>query len=81
MCGAQVLPQFLFFRGAEGKVEQFTCTISKIQRLKVRQQGEGGVVHATAHFSFLRLNCEGAGLVCSTGRPSGRSSATSCRGV
>ncbi|KAL6750349.1 thioredoxin-like protein [Haematococcus lacustris] len=32
--GIKVLPMFHFYRGAEGKVDQFTVTISKIQRLK-----------------------------------------------
>lgn len=32
--GVKVLPYFQFFRGAEGKVDQFSCTISKIQRFR-----------------------------------------------
>lgn len=32
--GIKVLPYFQFFRGAEGKVDQFSCTISKIQKFK-----------------------------------------------
>ncbi len=33
--GVKVLPYFQFFRGAEGKVDQFSCTVSKIQRFRV----------------------------------------------
>ena len=32
--GVKVLPYFKFFRGAEGKVAEFSCTISKIQRFR-----------------------------------------------
>jgi hypothetical protein len=32
--GVKVLPYFKFFRGAEGKVDQFSCTVSKIQRFR-----------------------------------------------
>ena len=34
--GVKVLPFFKFFRGAEGKVDEFSCTISKIQKFRVR---------------------------------------------
>eukprot|EP00200_Dunaliella_tertiolecta_P005927 CAMPEP_0202355626 /NCGR_PEP_ID=MMETSP1126-20121109/10441_1 /ASSEMBLY_ACC=CAM_ASM_000457 /TAXON_ID=3047 /ORGANISM="Dunaliella tertiolecta, Strain CCMP1320" /LENGTH=214 /DNA_ID=CAMNT_0048948271 /DNA_START=116 /DNA_END=760 /DNA_ORIENTATION=- len=30
----KVLPYFQFYRGAEGKVDQFSCTVSKISRFK-----------------------------------------------
>eukprot|EP00798_Chlamydomonas_sp_ICE-L_P030811 gene30811-35842_t len=33
--GVKVLPFFHFYRGAEGKVDQFSCTVSKIQKLKI----------------------------------------------
>jgi hypothetical protein len=32
----QVLPFFLLYRGAEGKVDSFSCSVSKLQRLRVR---------------------------------------------
>jgi len=32
--GIKVLPYFHFYRGAEGKVDQFSCTVSKIQKMK-----------------------------------------------
>ncbi len=33
--GVKVLPFFQFFRGAEGKIDQFSCSISKIGKFKV----------------------------------------------
>jgi thioredoxin 1 len=32
--GVRVLPYFMFFRGAEGRVAAFSCTTSKIERLR-----------------------------------------------
>ncbi|KAF5841620.1 thioredoxin-like protein [Dunaliella salina] len=32
--GIKVLPYFQFYRGAEGKVDQFSCTVSRISRFK-----------------------------------------------
>lgn len=33
--GVRVLPFFQFFHGAQGKVEQFSCSISKLQKFRV----------------------------------------------
>lgn len=32
--GIKVLPYFHFYRGAEGKVDAFSCTVSKIQKFR-----------------------------------------------
>lgn len=32
--GVKVLPFFQFYRGAEGRVESFSCSVSKLQRFK-----------------------------------------------
>jgi len=31
----QVLPYFLFYKGALGRVAEFSCTVSKFQRMRV----------------------------------------------
>ena len=36
--GVKVLPYFKLFRGAEGKVAEFSCTVSKIQKIRVRKR-------------------------------------------
>ena len=43
----QVLPMFHFYRGAEGKVDGFSCTVSKIQKFKV-SMADLGVPHFKA---------------------------------
>ncbi len=37
--GVKVLPFFQLYHGAEGKVAEFSCTVSKLQRMKVCSKG------------------------------------------
>ena len=60
---AQVLPFFHLYRGAQGKVAEFSASVSKIQRLRHVQAPTGAGLPLCAP-CLRRLACQGLDRTC-----------------